>query len=88
MAENNGNESGNGQNVGRVESVTGVVVDALFDDELPEIYSALEIKVPRARANATPAMRPDAARSSSTSATTACARSRWTPPTASSAATR
>jgi F-type H+/Na+-transporting ATPase subunit beta len=44
MAENNGNESGNGQNVGRVESVAGVVVDALFED-LPEIYSALEIKM-------------------------------------------
>ena len=44
MAENDGHESGNGQNVGRVESVAGVVVDALFE-ELPEIYSALEIKM-------------------------------------------
>ena len=44
MAESNGNESGNGQNVGTVESVAGVVVDALFE-ELPEIYSALEIKM-------------------------------------------
>jgi F-type H+-transporting ATPase subunit beta len=42
MAENNGN----GKNVGKVESVTGVVVDAVFEDgHLPEIYSALEIKV-------------------------------------------
>jgi F-type H+-transporting ATPase subunit beta len=45
MAETNGNGSGNGQNVGRIESVAGVVVDVLFPDELPEIYSALEIKV-------------------------------------------
>ncbi len=46
MAENNGNESSNGKNVGRVESVTGVVVDAVFgDDHLPEIYSALEIEM-------------------------------------------
>jgi F-type H+/Na+-transporting ATPase subunit beta len=42
MAESNGN----GRNVGRIESVTGVVVDVLFPDELPEIYTALEIKVP------------------------------------------
>ena len=44
MAENNGNS--NGHNIGRVESVTGVVVDAVFEDgHLPEIYSALHIKV-------------------------------------------
>jgi F-type H+/Na+-transporting ATPase subunit beta len=43
MADNNGN----GTNTGRVEQVTGVVVDVLFDEgELPEIYTALEIKVP------------------------------------------
>ena len=47
MAENNGNEAERQRkNVGRVEQVTGVVVDAVFDDQLPEIYSALEIKVP------------------------------------------
>src|SRR3989440_11171859 len=39
MADSNGN-------VGRVEQVTGVVVDAVFEDELPEIYSALKIEVP------------------------------------------
>jgi F-type H+-transporting ATPase subunit beta len=33
-------------NVGRIEQVTGVVVDAVFPDELPEIYSALKIEVP------------------------------------------
>jgi F-type H+-transporting ATPase subunit beta len=41
MADNNGNST----NVGRVESVTGVVIDVLFTEQLPEIYSALEIKV-------------------------------------------
>jgi F0F1-type ATP synthase beta subunit len=46
MADNGNEQSnGNGQNTGRVESVTGVVVDAVFDDHLPEIYSALEIQM-------------------------------------------
>jgi len=35
----------NGTNVGRVEEVTGVVVDAVFSDELPEIYSAVKIEM-------------------------------------------
>ncbi|HWO47443.1 MAG TPA: F0F1 ATP synthase subunit beta, partial [Solirubrobacterales bacterium] len=35
----------NGTNVGRVEQVTGVVVDAVFSEKLPEIYSALEIEM-------------------------------------------
>jgi F-type H+-transporting ATPase subunit beta len=39
MAEGNGN-------VGRVEQVTGVVVDAVFPDDLPEIYHAVKIEVP------------------------------------------
>jgi F-type H+-transporting ATPase subunit beta len=40
-------ESANGTgNIGRVEQVTGVVVDAVFPDHLPEIYSALTINVP------------------------------------------
>ena len=43
MAEN-GNGNGAGQNIGRVEQVTGVVVDALFPDGLPEIYSAIVIE--------------------------------------------
>src|SRR5919201_196550 len=43
MAESNGN----GQRVGKVEQVTGVVVDVAFPDEdLPEIYHALKIEVP------------------------------------------
>ena len=33
-------------NVGTVEQVTGVVVDTVFPDHLPEIYSALKIEVP------------------------------------------
>src|SRR5689334_25210362 len=41
MADSNGN----GNNVGRVEQVTGVVVDAVFTDQLPEIYSALRIEM-------------------------------------------
>jgi F-type H+-transporting ATPase subunit beta len=32
-------------NVGRVQEVRGVVVDAVFPDELPEIYSAVKIEV-------------------------------------------
>ena len=40
MADSNGN------NVGKVEQVTGVVVDAVFPDQLPEIYSALTIEMP------------------------------------------
>src|ERR1044072_8361722 len=38
-------ESNNGTNVGRVEQVTGVVVDAVFPDKLPEIYSAVKIEM-------------------------------------------
>src|SRR6201994_3858088 len=41
MAENG---NGAGQNVGRVEQVTGVVIDAVFPDGLPEIYSAIVIE--------------------------------------------
>src|SRR5688500_5829695 len=39
-------ENGNGNNNGRIEQVTGVVLDVAFPDELPEIYSALKIDVP------------------------------------------
>jgi F-type H+-transporting ATPase subunit beta len=34
------------KNVGRIEQITGVVIDAVFPEELPEIYSALEVSVP------------------------------------------
>src|SRR5665811_711490 len=39
MSESNGN------NVGRVEQVTGVVVDAVFPGQLPEIYSAVKVEM-------------------------------------------
>src|SRR2546430_557197 len=38
-------EQKQGQNVGKVIEVKGVVIDALFPDDLPEIYSALRITV-------------------------------------------
>jgi F-type H+-transporting ATPase subunit beta len=38
-------ESNNGTNVGRVEEVTGVVVDAVFPEQLPEIFSAVKIEM-------------------------------------------
>ncbi|HET9593346.1 MAG TPA: F0F1 ATP synthase subunit beta [Solirubrobacterales bacterium] len=41
MAESNGS---NGTNQGRVEQVTGVVIDAVFPDHLPEIFSAVTIE--------------------------------------------
>ena len=34
------------QNVGKLLEIRGVVVDALFTEELPEIYTALEIEIP------------------------------------------
>jgi F-type H+/Na+-transporting ATPase subunit beta len=43
MAEN-GNGAGE-HNIGRVEQVTGVVIDAVFPDGLPEIYSAITIEM-------------------------------------------
>jgi F-type H+/Na+-transporting ATPase subunit beta len=33
-------------NVGRVEEVAGVVIEAVFPDQLPEIYNAVEIDMP------------------------------------------
>ncbi len=38
-------ESNNGTNVGRVEQVTGVVVDAVFPEKLPAIYAAVKIEM-------------------------------------------
>jgi F-type H+-transporting ATPase subunit beta len=35
----------NGQNVGKVIEVKGVVIDALFPDRLPQIYHALQISI-------------------------------------------
>jgi F-type H+-transporting ATPase subunit beta len=36
----------NGTNKGTIEQITGVVIDAVFPNDLPEIYSALEVEVP------------------------------------------
>jgi F-type H+/Na+-transporting ATPase subunit beta len=49
--EQTGDDSSNGSSgektVGRVEEITGVVIEAVFEDEhLPEIYNALETQVP------------------------------------------
>ena len=42
-------ENANGTNKGTIEQVIGVVVDVVFPDGLPEIYSALKIEIPRGR---------------------------------------
>jgi F-type H+-transporting ATPase subunit beta len=34
------------QNVGRIEEIQGVVIEAVFSDGLPEIYNALEVQLP------------------------------------------
>jgi F-type H+-transporting ATPase subunit beta len=39
-------DQNNGQNVGKVIEIRGVVIDALFTDNLPEIYNALRIALP------------------------------------------
>jgi len=36
---------GRPRNVGRVEEITGVVIEAVFPDELPEIYNAVRIEL-------------------------------------------
>ena len=42
-----GRRSGRGErNVGKVIEIRGVVIDAVFTDSLPEIYSALRIALP------------------------------------------
>ncbi|MBK8293268.1 MAG: F0F1 ATP synthase subunit beta [Solirubrobacterales bacterium] len=45
MSENNGKTGNNEQNTGRIEEITGVVVDVAFPDQLPEIFSAIVIEV-------------------------------------------
>ena len=65
------------RNVGRIEEIQGVVIEAVFPEELPEIYSALLIE--RASRGEDGISAPTwSARSSSISATTACGRWRWT----------
>jgi F-type H+-transporting ATPase subunit beta len=39
-------DQNNGQNVGKVIEIRGVVIDAVFTDNLPEIYNALRIALP------------------------------------------
>jgi F-type H+/Na+-transporting ATPase subunit beta len=34
------------RNVGRIEEIQGVVIEAVFPDELPEIYSAIRVRLP------------------------------------------
>src|SRR4051812_29116985 len=36
------------KNVGRIEEIQGVVIEAVFPDELPHIYSAIRVKLPEA----------------------------------------
>jgi len=36
-----------GENVGKVVEIRGVVIDAVFSERLPEIYTALRISVPQ-----------------------------------------
>jgi F-type H+/Na+-transporting ATPase subunit beta len=36
-----------GENVGRIVEIKGVVLDAVFTDQLPEIYSALRVEISR-----------------------------------------
>ncbi|HLH66824.1 MAG TPA: F0F1 ATP synthase subunit beta [Solirubrobacteraceae bacterium] len=38
------------QNVGRIEEIQGVVIEAVFPDKLPEIYHAIKVARPRAAA--------------------------------------
>ena len=46
MAKNGSPENGGGENVGSLIEIKGVVVDAVFPDKLPAIYSALRITRP------------------------------------------
>jgi len=38
-------DNGNTANTGRIIEIKGVVIDAVFPDRLPEIYTALEIEI-------------------------------------------
>ena len=67
------------RNVGQIVEIQGVVIEAVFHDKLPEINHAILVQ------------RPEAARAEEDediAATTVSARSRWTRPTASRAASR
>ncbi len=82
-------------NVGRIEEIQGVVIEAVFPDKLPEINHAITIARPEAAKREVeeelavdPGGMLSSARSSSTSATIASEPSRWTRPTALRAAPR
>jgi F0F1-type ATP synthase beta subunit len=45
--------STNGQNVGKIVEIKGVVIDAVFPGQLPEIYNAVSIPCRRAIAGVT-----------------------------------
>src|ERR671916_81798 len=42
--EKNEEQTGDGRNVGRIEEIQGVVIEAVFPDELPEINSAIYVE--------------------------------------------
>src|SRR5437762_12385905 len=44
VTEESTNTDSGKRNVGRIEEIQGVVIEAVFPDELPEIYSALVIE--------------------------------------------
>ncbi|HWI73102.1 MAG TPA: F0F1 ATP synthase subunit beta, partial [Baekduia sp.] len=43
-----GAETTTKKNVGRIEEIQGVVIEAVFPDELPHIYNAIRVKLPDA----------------------------------------
>src|SRR3954447_18754781 len=54
-AEQQSSQNEGGTNVGRIEEIQGVVIEAVFPEELPEIFSAITVKRPdtdETRANA------------------------------------
>ena len=46
------------ENIGRIEEVQGVVIEAVFPDKLPEINHAVRIKRPRSTVNRAPSLDP------------------------------
>ena len=67
------------ENVGKIVEIKGVVIDAVFPERLPEITNALRIAMTDADGGPAATSSP---KCSSTSVTTACARSPWTRRTA------
>ena len=72
------------RNVGRIEEIQGVVIEAVFSERLPEINHAITVARP-----AVAAEEEDAELTSVTGGSVlVCERSRWTPPTGSRAGSR